>query len=58
MQVIYIWFSGDSVYDFEKIHPKFIKSTLGVKKQTPTPALYCDTEQFPLIIGQNIGVEF
>ena len=38
----------------EKIHLKFIKSTLGVRKQTPTPAIYNDTGRFPLIIRQHI----
>ena len=37
-----------------KIHLKFIKSTLGVRKQTPTPAIYGDTGRFPLIIRQHI----
>ena len=51
---IYIWYTGDSVNDLEKIHPKFIKSTLGVGKQTPTPAIYGDTGRFRLIIRQHI----
>ena len=38
----------------KKIHLKFIKSTLGVRKQTHTPAIYGDTGQFPLIIRQHI----
>ena len=38
-----IWYTGDSVNDLEKIHLKCIKSTLGVRKQTPTPAIYGDT---------------
>ena len=29
--------------NLEKIHLKLIKSTLGVRKQTPTPAIYGDT---------------
>ena len=49
-----IWYTGDSVNDLEKIHVKFIKSTLGVKKQTTTPAIYGDTGRFPLIIRQHI----
>ena len=49
-----IWYTGDSVIDLEKIHLKFIKSTLGVRKQTPTPAIYGDTGRFPLIIRQHI----
>ena len=49
-----IWYTGDSVNDLEKIHLKFIKSTLGVRKQTPTLAIYGDTGRFPLIIRQNI----
>ena len=49
-----IWYTGDSVNDFEKIHLKCIKSTLGVRKQTPTPAIYGDTGRFPLIIRQHI----
>ena len=39
---------------WKKIHLKFIKSTLGVRKQTPTPAIYGDTGRFPLIIRQHI----
>ena len=49
-----IWYTGDSVIDLEKIHLKCIKSTLGVRKQTPTPAIYGDTGRFPLIIRQHI----
>ena len=49
-----IWYTGDRVNDLEKIHLKFIKSTLGVRKQTPTPAIYGDTGRFPLIIRQHI----
>ena len=49
-----IWCTGDDVNDLEKIHLKFIKSTLWVRKQTPTPAIYGDTGRFPLIIRQHI----
>ena len=49
-----IWYIGDDVNDLEKIHLKFIKSTLGVRKQTPSPAIYGDTGRFPLIIRQHI----
>ena len=49
-----IWYTGDDVNDLEKIHLKFIKSILGVRKQTPTPAIYGDTGRFPLIIRQHI----
>ena len=49
-----IWYTGDDVNDLEKIHLKFIKSTLGVRKQTPTPAIYGDMGRFPLIIRQHI----
>ena len=50
-----IWYTGDDVNDLGKIHPKFVKSTLGVRKQTPTPAIYGDTGRFPLIIRQHIN---
>ena len=30
-----IWYTGDSVNDLEKIHLKFIKSTLGVRNKHP-----------------------
>ena len=49
-----IWYTGDDVNDLEKIHLKFIKSTLGVRKRTPTPAIYGDKGRFPLIIRQHI----
>ena len=51
-----IWYTGDDVNDLENIHLKFIKSTLGVRKQTPrpTPAIYGDTGRFPLIIRKPI----
>ena len=49
-----IWYTGDSVNDLQKIHLKFIKSTLGVRKQTPTLAIYGDTGRFLLIIRQHI----
>ena len=48
-----IWYTGDDVNDLEKNHLKFNKSTLGVRKQTPTPAIY-DTGWLPLIIRQHI----
>ena len=48
------WYTGDDVNDLEKIHLKFNKSTLGVRKQTPTPAIYGDTGRFLLIIRQHI----
>ena len=61
----YLFGAGNWVScDLEKIHLQFIKSTLGVRKQTPTPAIYGDTGRFPLIIRQlikavqYIGVEF
>ena len=49
-----IWYTGDSVNYLEKIHLKFIKSTLGVRQQTSSPAIYGDTGRFPLIIRQRI----
>ena len=49
-----IRYTGDSVNDLEKIHLKFIKATLGVRKQTLTPALYWTQDGFPLIIRQHI----
>ena len=49
-----IWYTGDSVNDLEKIHLKFIKSTLGARKQTPTPVIYGNTGRFPLIIRRHI----
>ena len=49
-----IWYKGDDVNDLEKIHLKCIKSPIGVRKQTPTPAIYGDTGRFPLIIRQHI----
>ena len=49
-----IWYTGDDVNDLEKINLKFKKATLGVRKQTPTPAIYWDTGRFPLIIRQHI----
>ena len=42
----YTWYTDDDVNDPEKFHLKFIKSTLGVRKQTPTPAIYGDTGRF------------
>ena len=44
-----IWYTGDDVTDLEKNHLKFIKSTLEVRKQTSTPAIYGDTGRFLLI---------
>ena len=49
-----IWYTGDDVNDLEKIHLKFIKSTLGVRKQAPTPEIYADTGRSPLIIRQHL----
>ena len=49
-----IWYTGDDVNDLEKIRRKLIKSTLRVRKQTPTPAIYGVTGRFPLIIRQHI----
>ena len=39
---------------WKKILIKFIKLTLGVRKQTSTPAIYGDTGRFALIIMQHI----
>ena len=47
-----IWYTGDDVNDLGKNNLKFIKSTLGVRKQTP--AIYGDTGRCPLIIRQHI----
>ena len=52
-----IWYTGDDVNDLEKIHLKFIQSTLGARKPTPSPAIYGDTGRFPLIIRQHIKAE-
>ena len=49
-----IWYTGDDINDLEKIHLKFVKSALGVRKQTPTPAIYGDTGRFTLMIRQHI----
>ena len=49
MEVIYGMYTGDD-NDLGKIHLKFIKSTLGFRKQTPTLVKYGDTGRFPLII--------
>ena len=49
---IVICYIGDGIT--YTIHLKYIKSTLGVREQTPTPAIYGDTGRFPLITRQHI----
>ena len=49
-----IWYTGDSVNDLKKINLQYIKSTPGVRKQTPTPAIYGDTGRFTLVVRQHI----
>ena len=52
------WYTGDDVNDPGKIHLKFINSTLGLRKQTPTPAIYGDPCRFPLIIQHIKAVKY
>ena len=40
--------------DFEKIHLSYLKNRLGVRRQTPTLAIYGDTGHFPLLLKQEV----
>ena len=40
----------------EKFHLSYIKSTLGVRPQTPTDAVMSGTERFPLQLRKNVNV--
>ena len=48
-----IWYAGKPINMLEIIHNKFIKYTLGVKRQTSTLAIYGECGRFPLYVRQN-----
>ena len=51
-----IWFCDKESQNasIEKFHLKFIKSTLGVRPQTPTNAVYAETGRVPLYLRHHI----
>ena len=49
-----ILYNGREQNDFEKIHLSYLKNMLGVRKQTPTLAIYGDTGHFPLLLKQQV----
>ena len=49
-----ILYNGREQTDFEKIHLSYLKNMLGVRRQTPTLAIYGDTGHFPLLLKQQV----
>ena len=49
-----IWANNTPVKELEKIQLKYLKYILGVRKQTPSLAVYGETGRFPLHIRQQI----
>lgn len=47
-----LWFTGKEIPVIETFHLKYMKSTLGVKKQSPSLGVYGDTGRFPLLYRQ------
>ena len=50
-----IWLTGKELPELERVQTDFIKSTLGVRQQTPTLAIYGDTGRFPLLVRQKFN---
>ena len=51
-----LWCMGKQHNDMEKVQIRYLKSVLGVRKQTPTLAVYTETGRFPLMIRQKINM--
>ena len=49
-----ILYNGREQNDFEKIDLSYLKNMLGVRRQTPTLAIYGDTGHFPLLLKQQV----
>ena len=49
-----ILYNGREQNDLEKIHLSYLKNMLGVRRQTPTQAIYGDTSHFPLLLKQQV----
>ena len=42
--------------DVEKVHLKCLKQILGVRKQTPSAAVYGEVERYPLLVLRKIAI--
>lgn len=51
-----IWSKVGPIQDLEKIQLGYLKTMLGVRKQTPTLAIYAETGRFPLHIRQMVDI--
>ena len=51
-----LWCMGKQHNDMEKVQIRYLKSLLGVRKQTPTLAVYAETGRFPLVVRQKINM--
>ena len=51
-----LWCMGKQHNDMEKVQIRYLKSLLGVRKQTPTLAVYAETGRFPLMVRQKINM--
>jgi hypothetical protein len=51
-----IWSRGKELLSLERIHLRFIKMLLGVKRSTSTAALYVETGRFPLYLRFKINI--
>lgn len=49
-----VWFNGQQSEEIEKMQLSYLKTTIGVRTQTPTHAVYGDTGRFPLYLRQQM----
>ena len=50
-----LWGKNTINLELEKIQLGYLKCLLGVRKQTPTLAIYAETGRFPLLVRQKVG---
>lgn len=48
-----IWYQGKPIQELESVHLAFLKSALGVKRQTSSLCIYGETGRFPLLFRQQ-----
>jgi hypothetical protein len=49
-----LWSKTNPIPDIEKVQIGYLKNILGVRKQTPTLAVYAETGRFPLHVRQQV----
>lgn len=50
-----LWAKNLSIQEVEKVQLEYLKNVLGVRRQTPTLAVYAETGRFPLLIRQKMS---